>query len=72
MLTATHQLREFIDVTKLELPVILGQESPKGALKLLMNRTELDLCSKDHEKFLENLHRNATEQSFVLKIRSKV
>lgn len=64
-------MKQFIDVGKLELPVVLGQGSPKAELKLLMNRTELGLCSKDHEKFLANLQQNASEQGLVFKIRSK-
>lgn len=70
-LIATFQLKQFIDSEKLELPVVLGQESMGGTLKVLMKKEELGLCSKDHEKFLASLQKNASDQSIALNIQSE-
>ena len=51
---------------------MLGQESMEGtSLKVLMTKGELGLCSKDHEKFLASLQKNASDQSIALNIQSK-
>ncbi|KAG9240785.1 hypothetical protein BJ878DRAFT_570740 [Calycina marina] len=65
------ELKRFVDSEKLELPVVLGQESmERTALKVLMTKGELALCSKDHEKFLASLQKNASGQGIVLNIQS--
>lgn len=65
------ELKQFIHSEKLELPVVLGQETGEGTLKILMTKGELSLCSKDHERFLASLQKNASDQSITLDIQSK-
>ncbi|KAK5019903.1 hypothetical protein BJ546DRAFT_839474 [Cryomyces antarcticus] len=67
----SSELKQFIDSQKLELPIVLGQESEDDALKVLMDREELRVCSKDHEQFLAVLQENASEQSVRLTIKRK-
>ncbi|KAH7381003.1 hypothetical protein BKA64DRAFT_647836 [Cadophora sp. MPI-SDFR-AT-0126] len=66
------ELRNFIDSEKLELPVVLGQESVEAPLKVLMRKGELAACSKDHEKFLASLQKNASDEGIALNIQSKM
>ncbi|KAG9237299.1 hypothetical protein BJ875DRAFT_481417 [Amylocarpus encephaloides] len=66
------ELKQFIDLEKVKLPVVLGKESMEGTLKVLMTKEELGLCSKDHEKFLASLQKNASAQSIALDVQSKI
>ncbi|PVH75136.1 hypothetical protein DL98DRAFT_593409 [Cadophora sp. DSE1049] len=66
------ELKGFIDSEKLELPVVLGKESIETPLKVLMRKGELAVCSKDHEKFLASLQKNASGEGIALNIRSEM
>merc|ERR1711964_775251 len=66
----SNELKTYIDSEKLDLPVVLGQESTDAPLKVLMKKGELADCSKDHEKFLGALQKNASGEGIALNIQS--
>merc|ERR1712230_278601 len=68
----SNELKTYIDSEKLDLPVVLGQESTDAPLKVLMKKGELADCSKDHEKFLGALQKNASGEGIALNIQSKM
>ncbi|KAK4995798.1 hypothetical protein LTR66_004457 [Elasticomyces elasticus] len=65
------KLKQFFDSEKLELPVVIGQESIEATLKVLMTKDELRLYSKDYEKFLASLQKNASDQGIALDIQNE-
>lgn len=61
------QLEGFIANENIKFLVILGQDMKGSDLKMLMDKSELVTCSKDHEKFLSILDQNASLQGIHLR-----
>ncbi|TKA41468.1 hypothetical protein B0A49_12427 [Cryomyces minteri] len=62
----SDELKHFIAEQNLKLPVVLGQKSKDAPLKLLLDRQELGVLSKDHGHFLEVLQRYSLEKGIKI------
>ena len=62
------QILDFVAAKGARYPCVLGQESAQGELKLVMDAEALKETSKDHERFLARLARDAKEAGLGLQV----